>query len=311
MMDYSQLKGQLQQDGFVVLKGLLTLDEVKHYIARMELLSGIRYRAEEIAKGGMSKRGLEQSWYLPDGVTKMRDFWPLITDERLLTAVRQLLNSNIRFLQHTDLHVGFSAISWHRDNVCRTFGQGSDWDESQEPYQLVRVGLYLQTYEESHFRLGFIPGSHCPPEGKVTLRQKLNEAKLNSLGTLSYVFTRFQERASNGVWITTEPGDCIIFDPRAIHSGSYIIGPKYSIFLGYGVENSHFSNHKNYYRHLRPELNYQEPDPELVAQLRAENLYPENVVDSDQIEEAWVPPALMRKLVDQKREEAADRVTQM
>ena len=310
-MNYLQLKEQLQHDGFVVIKNLLTPEEVDYYISRMESLSGIQYGKADTNRGGMGKRGLDQSWYLPDGVTKMQDFWPLITDERLLTAVRQIVNPNVKFLQHTDLHVGFSAISWHRDSVCRTFGQGPDWDESEAPYQLVRVGIYLQTYEESHFRLGFIPGSHHPPEGKVTLGQKLNEAKLNSLGALSYVFTRFQEWASNATWIATEPGDCLIFDPRAIHSGSTIIGPKYSIFLGYGVENQHFSNHQNYYRYVRPELNYQDPPPQLVTQLQAENLYPENVGGTDQIEDAWVPPTLMRKLVAQKREEASNQMAQM
>lgn len=311
MMDYSQLKVQLQQDGFVVIKNLLTSDEVEHYITRMEALSGFAYDHDEKSRGGMGKRGLDQSWSLPDGVTKMRDFWPLITDERLVTAVSQLLNPNIKFLQHTDLHVGFSAISWHRDNVCRTFGKGPDWDERQESYQLVRVAIYLQTYAESHFRLGFIPGSHRPPTGKVTWQQKLKEAKLNSLGALSYLSIRFQEKAANATWIATEPGDCLIFDPRAIHSGSYIIGPKYSMFLAYGVENSHFSNHQNYYRYVRPELNYQAPEPELVERLRAANLYPEHVISTDQIEDAWVPPALMRKLVAQKQEEAAERVAQM
>lgn len=309
-MDYTALKAQLQQDGFVVIKGLLTPEEVQHYISRMEALSGIRYGRHDSARRRMGKRGLEQSWYLPDGVTKMRDFWPLITDERLVTAVRQLLGSDIKFLQHTDLHVGFSAISWHRDSVCRTLGQGPDWDESEAPYHLVRVGIYLQTYEESHFRLGFVPGSHRPVD-KVTARHKLNETKLKWLGALSYVFVRFQEWASNATWIATEPGDCVIFDPRAIHSGSYITGPKYSIFVGYGVENQHFSNHQNYYRHIRTELNYQEPDPELVAQLRSADLYPENVVSTDQIEDAWVPMSLMRKLVDQQREKAARQMSPM
>ena len=309
-MDYSQLREQLERDGFVVIKGLLNPEEVKYYISKMETLSGIQYDEATTSRGNMGKRGLDQSWYMPDGVTKMRDFWPLITDERLLTAVRELLAPDVKFLQHTDLHVGFSAISWHRDSVCRTFGQGPDWDESDVAYQLVRVGIYLQTYEESHFRLGFIPGSHRPVEN-ITLRHKFNEAKLKSLGALSYLFVRFQESASNATWVATEPGDCLIFDPRALHSGSYIIGPKYSIFLGYGVENKHFDNHQNYYRHIRTELNYEVPDSELVMQLQEAGLYPEHVEERDQIEDAWVPMPIMRKLVDQQRQKASDQVPQM
>ena len=47
-------------------------------------------------------------------------------------------------------------MSWHRDNVNRTYGVGLDWDEARHPYQIVRVGIYLQRYEESQSRLGFI-----------------------------------------------------------------------------------------------------------------------------------------------------------
>ena len=47
-------------------------------------------------------------------------------------------------------------MSWHRDNVNRTYGVGSDWDEARHPYQIVRVDIYLQRYEESQSRLGFI-----------------------------------------------------------------------------------------------------------------------------------------------------------
>jgi hypothetical protein len=309
-MDYSQQKEQLRRDGFVLIKELLTPDEVRHYVSCMEGLAGVRYGRNQTARGSMSKRGLDQSWYMPDGVTKEQAFWPLITNERLLTAVRQLLNPDIRYLQHSDLHVGFSAISWHRDSVCRSFGQGPDWDESAEPYQLVRVGIYLQSYAESHFSLGFIPGSHRPVE-KVTFGRKISEARLKWLGALSYVSARFQEWASNATWIATEPGDCLIFDPRILHSGSYIVGPKYSIFLGYGLENSHFHNHHNYYRHIRTELNYQEPDPALVAQLQAADLYPEQLTTTDKIDHAWVPTPLIRKLVEQQRQKAANQAAQM
>ena len=41
----------------------------------------------------------------------------------------------------------------------------------------------------------------------------------------------------------------MIFDQRILHAGGKLKGnkPKYSIFLSYGVKNSHSYNHKNFY----------------------------------------------------------------
>jgi|GEM_PF-659309 ectoine hydroxylase-related dioxygenase (phytanoyl-CoA dioxygenase family) len=310
-MDKNALREELDRRGFVVVRNLLSPEEVKFYTGKMEELSGIsRADAEKVDKsGGLGQRGLDKSWNLPDGVTKSRDFWPLIWNETLLDTARALLgNDDVRYMQHSDLHVGFSAISWHRDNVNRQLGQGPDWDESEEPYKILRVGVYLQTYEESHFRLGFIPGSHRPVEN-ITFGRKMMEARLKWVGAMSYMFVKLQELASSEAeWVATEPGDCILFDPRTIHSGSYIVGPKYSMFVAYGIENKHFFNHFNYYQRIRPELGYQEMNPELVQELRARNLYPENQPEIDEIEGAYVPVSIMRNIVSRRVKETTGEI---
>ena len=43
-------------------------------------------------------------------------------------------------------------MSWHRDNVNRTYGVGSDWDEARHPYQIVRVGIYLFYNHHRYYR---------------------------------------------------------------------------------------------------------------------------------------------------------------
>ncbi|MCA9971886.1 MAG: phytanoyl-CoA dioxygenase family protein [Anaerolineales bacterium] len=295
-MDLQAMRAQLETKGYVVVRELIGREDVRRYIARLNELSGFRPSA---VKKGLSARGLSGSWYLPDGVTKLEPFWPLIFDETLLRAVRALVDPDVRYLQHSDLHVGFSAISWHRDSVNRQLGVGSDWDESQAPYRLVRVGIYLQSYNESSFRLGFIPGSHRF-SGQVTLGQRATEARLKLLGGLSYLNPSFQMWAANAEWVATEPGDCIIFDPRTIHSGSAITGPKYSVFLAYGKENQHFYNHFNYYRRIRPELNYQEMPPALAARLQAAGLLQDQQPEYDEIQGAWVPMPLLRNAVAQR-----------
>jgi ectoine hydroxylase-related dioxygenase (phytanoyl-CoA dioxygenase family) len=306
-MDYDVMREELNTRGFTIVKEMLSPEEIDYYIDRMETLSGI---TREGMQGSDQWKGTGRgsggsSWTLPDGVVKHSDFWPLLMHERLVTIVRELLGPDVRMLQHNDIHVGFSAISWHRDSVNREYGVGPDWDETDAPYKLVRCALYLQTFEESNSRLGFIEGSHKPPNGPVTQAQKLNERKLKWLGAANYLSPKVQMAASNATWVATDPGDCIIFDPRAIHSGSYITGPKYSTFVAFGVENKHFFNHYNYYRHVRTELGYGDVAPELMAQLEAQGLAPQLTPDFDFVEGAWVPSGLVKSLYARRRDQPA------
>ena len=59
------------------------------------------------------------------------------------------------FLQHNDIHFGFSSFAWHRDSVNRKHGDFPDWEEDKEEYQCVRVGYYFQE-ESAGFKLGMI-----------------------------------------------------------------------------------------------------------------------------------------------------------
>jgi ectoine hydroxylase-related dioxygenase (phytanoyl-CoA dioxygenase family) len=300
-MDTNTMRDELRTRGFTVVRNLLDDDEVAHYVDKMENLSGIK-RSDFASRGGksaLSNRGLNTSWSQPDGVSQNRDFWDLIFHEHLTSIVKEIVDPDIKYLQHNDLHVGFSAISWHRDSVCREFMKGPDWDEEDEPYRLVRVGIYLQNYAESGFRLGFVPGSHLPlPE--VTLGRKLTEAKLKWIGALSYAFTKLQQWASNAEWVATEPGDAIIFDPRIQHSGSYIVGPKYSMFVAYGLENKHFYNHFNYYTNIREELGYRPMPSELVDRLMMAGLYQEHTPVLNEIEGVWTPTPLLKNIYSRK-----------
>jgi len=289
-MNQQRLREEFQRQGFAVVRGLFTPEEVQHHVSLLESLSGIRCEDFRRVRGTLP--ALQKSWTLPDGVSKQRDFWPLISDPRLLAAVRAILGSEIRYLQHSDLHVGFSAIAWHRDSVNREYGVGADWQESTAVYQLVRVGIYLQSFAESNFRLGFIPGSNQWGERQRSDHHKRHELKLRLLSAASFLSPAWQMRAARAVWVATEPGDCIIFDPRLLHSGSAITGPKYSIFLAYGIENDHFQRHANYYRHVRRELHYADLAPELVDQLRQQNLLPESHDVTEPLAEVFRPGAL-------------------
>ena len=137
------IREQFAEDGFAVLRGVVGPSDVAFYIRRLRELAGTAER-----------------WTEPDGVNRNSEFWPVVFNERVLAAMRQVLGPSVRYLPHSDLHVGFSSFSWHRDSVTRRFGDGADWDETSAPYRIARVGIYLQSYADSGFRLGFVKGSH-------------------------------------------------------------------------------------------------------------------------------------------------------
>jgi hypothetical protein len=265
------------EQGFTVVRSVLSAERVEVCIAELERLSG-RSRAsfETFRVGrGLLRRPIYRGWTLPDGVTRTRGFWPLLFLPALLDVVRELLGPRARFLQHTDLHVGFSAFNWHHDSVQRRLGATGDWDETGEPYRLARVGFYLQSHAESGFTLRFVPGSHR--RGGL-----LGEASLLDLERRTArwrqavaLATGRDPLAREASAVATEPGDAVVFDPRILHAGSPFSGPKYSAFLAFGVPGRHFARHAHYYRHVRHELGYGAPDPELVERLRREGLFAE------------------------------------
>ncbi|MCB0533233.1 MAG: phytanoyl-CoA dioxygenase family protein [Saprospiraceae bacterium] len=265
-------KSQFLTNGFIVLRNLLDADEVIRYKHSLEMLAA----------------GRGPKWTIPDGVCQYPEFWDVLFNEKILTAVKSLLGQDIKFLQHNDLHVGFSSFHWHRDSVCRHYGKGPDWDESTDPYQLVRVGIYLQE-STGGFRLGLVPGSHNPAQQlNASERSNLNRGS-SMLAKAKTILGAKDPLETQAEWVLTNPGDCIIFDPRTIHTGSNFQGTKYSLFTAYGIENRHFNNHYNYYRYLRADLGYQALHPALVERLQAKQLYAGESNSVRQIDGAWLP----------------------
>lgn len=214
--------------------------------------------------------------------------------------VRDLLGPGARFLQHTDLHVGFSAVNWHRDCVNRRPGTSGDWDESEEPYRLARVGVYLQSHAESRFALGFVPGSHR--RGGLLSDAALDalERRTRPWRQAAAIVAGHDLLRDQAQWVAAESGDAVIFDPRILHSGSFIRGAKYSAFLGYGLRGRHFSRHLHYYRHVREELGYAGLDPAFVARLREAGLAAEAQLEACIGSTGAYRPGLIERLLGRR-----------
>lgn len=281
----SDLKTQFEREGYILVPGLLSRAEADHYRAEIIKLSGV----------GDAEFGKEV-FECPDGVSKHRQFWPLIFNEELIAKVRDILGPTARYTQHSDLHAHRTG-GWHRDSACRAFGVGADWDESRAPYLVTRVAIYLQSFAESKSWLGVIPGSHrferrltdeewarWEPRFRREFRLKKWMHRLG-LGPEPKFPERpwvmwtdpeadpAKDRPTVPVWIKTEPGDCILFNQKLFHSASPLEGPKYAVFLSYAPANEHSRNHMGFYRHTRTDLGYGPLDPELAEKLRGLDLF--------------------------------------
>jgi len=292
---------QFREHGYLVAPKLLDPETVENLTRRLEARSG-RSRADFAGKdaGAAASAGLT-GWTVPDGVTRHEEFWDLLFQERLLESVRAILGTETKFLQHTDLHVGFSSFNWHRDSVARHYGVGPDWDESIDPYRIVRVGLYLQSAEDNGFRLGLIPGTHRIPRHDEAYARRRIERTAGTAGHLYRVLRGRNPEPPTAVWVSAAAGDAVIFDPRVIHTGTPVDGPKFSIFLAYGVPNRHFTNHWYYYRHLRPDLGYGDPAPALVERLREADLLAAVEPPGQAPEGAFIPNGRLNRLATRLR----------
>lgn len=263
-----QDKRRFEADGYYLLKGLLDPEEARayrHRINRVLELPETDFESELIGRRTHS---------LADGVTKTPDFWPLIFNERLLATVRELLGGPVRYTQHSDLHINLGGGRYHRDCASREYGQGPDWDESEAPYRVVRVAIYLSDYRDSGSAIVLLPGTHRRQTGlnwvELVLWNKLRSALRKRGWNERLPHLYFTGRK---VTFRTEPGDCFIFDQRLLHAGGRLGGryPKYSVFLSYGIDNHHARNHRQFFLD-RPTYSREIP-PELRRRLQERDLY--------------------------------------
>jgi len=125
-MNQRSVVDQLNTVGFIVVRNVLSSDEVRQY--RLNLLK----------RAGLQESTIDPkvTWLLADGPNKCPEWWPLITHDRILNLMREIIGSEIRYLRTSDLHLNNVRRIWHRDSPSRQFGIGSDFDESQEKYHV-------------------------------------------------------------------------------------------------------------------------------------------------------------------------------
>lgn len=224
-------------NGYIVIKNVLSKGEIKTIIPKIDNAFVDPKMIVSSPKG-----------VIRNGVVRNREIWNIIYHPKILKNIKNILGKEIKFLQHNSILKGFSASGWHRDSVDKSYNTGNDWSLT-EPYRLLRVGLYLEDTKYSKFRLGFIKKSHAK---KISILEKDNkfsnlikaiEKRVAKLFNVNYYFPFL----GNCQYLNIERGDMVIFDPRTFHRGTASINSKHAIIFAYGIENSHFKRHFQYF----------------------------------------------------------------
>jgi ectoine hydroxylase-related dioxygenase (phytanoyl-CoA dioxygenase family) len=252
-------KENLLKNGYCIVRNLLSDKEVERAKSIINKISKI------------NEKKLNMDMY------KYRESWEFFTNDRLLNIVKNLLGPEIFYL-HTCLTRRENEedvnYTWHRDNPCRMFGKGPDWDE-KEPYNVLSIIIYLSSSENTGSGLNLIPRSHKKTYTFSNLLRILH-FKTKYISILKNIRDLFPKYLV-GVNIKTEPGDCVIFLANLLHTAIPTHGLRKAIIFQYGTDNKHSKNYVNYYEHYRKQTGYENKYKDKIGEffnfLKSKNIF--------------------------------------
>jgi hypothetical protein len=188
MITDNNFKTNLQEDGFVILRSVLTEDEVIKLRKTLET-----YFSHHGVKmfGGISQ---------PNAAVLIPELDWIYSHPTIIDALKNLLhNEKLMFTNHCDIHSGIIS-GWHKDDGTSdktNLGYFDCLTYDVEDCQVYKVAIYLQDHVNNLAGLKVKRGSH----------------KIDST------------EVGEEIYLKTRVGDVIIFDVRLTHSGQSDILP--------------------------------------------------------------------------------------
>jgi hypothetical protein len=182
-----QLDGRLgldfQTDGFVVVRDVLSRDEVRDLRAAID-----REAASAKALGHVFAVPPDQCSPAGD-ILGREGIGHLIFDPRILRIARALIGrEELVYFGDSGIMIGGTARGFHKDNSCRDDATHSDW---RSPYTMVRFGIYLEDHDQLSGGLKVRRGSHLHAD----------------------------DTSGEIVDVPTRAGDVVVWSLRTTHSG--------------------------------------------------------------------------------------------
>jgi len=176
--------------GYTVARGLLSTEEVG------QLRATAREAVAQAEREGRVSHDPGSEGTIRSGAGDLLSFPSLRhvpLDPRVLGVAGRLLGGEPVYFGDSSFRVGKNGVrGWHRDNVNRRRWRGGpDW---QDPYPLLRCGLYLQ--------------DHSRHSGGLALRPRSNRPGL--------------VRPTLPMLVDARAGDLVVWELRTVHSGEAV-----------------------------------------------------------------------------------------
>lgn len=126
---------------------------------------------------------------IPGAAHVVNRFERFVSNPKILNVVRKLIDGQVAYTSHSDLHSGLSA-GWHKDDGNGKYFEGLPDYFQSENCCVYKVGVYLQD---------------CPTEGGLTVKPGTHKIP--------------DMLAGNELYLPSRLGDAIIFDVRITHKG--------------------------------------------------------------------------------------------
>lgn len=209
----AEQRDEFEENGFLIVRGALTEDEVACYAEALDRL----YAAEKAA-GRVSPEG---AMHLLSAVTNCPDAVGLIDHPRTFPLVWSMLGWNVHiYHSHCDVHPPIRVpkpfrYEWHQDGGR----QNREIETNPRPRLSVKLAYWLPDGSEpGRGNLKIVPGSHLvnwtdgPPRRDIQWPDP-----------------------AGAIEVTAGPGDALFFDRRIWHARSrdYSQHTRKAVFFGY------------------------------------------------------------------------------
>ena len=235
--DFKKIKKNLEMNGFFYAKDFFNEDEVS------EILNDTN-PSHKIVNSKNKKISVSQ-------IYNYKNFWKIIRNKKILNFLRNTMGDDLCYLynSHSIYQENNKEVdnSWHRDNPCRIFGVGPDWNSDN--YDVIRIGIYLSDRNNCQTGLSVLPKTHNQKEWICKLLKilRINFKRLY----FNKIFRLILDKILGSKKIYTGKGDCIFFFANIYHASMKSKNDRRAIFLSYGKRNNHAENYLNYFFHHR------------------------------------------------------------
>lgn len=279
VVDARQPIGDLRADylryGVVLIKNLLSLDEVSAYMQIVREVSGL-----DESDYLPVVRNEKKAYVSPGTLNRTPALWPLAVHPTLVQVLSSVLDEpQPRYVGSDSLFVHYSSVGFHRDTDVME--SSNPWSQREFKYTHLKVMFYLNGEGRQVNRLGIQPFSHLAepvqPPG----------------------WTRSQEDLEKfPIWVDIGPTDCLLFDPRLKHSGDVLNAPKFALTFAYSADNDYTLEFVMNSRTVGQLEGYDEYAPEFVDFLKQHQVWLTGMDDS----------ARYREYTERNREQIRARI---